>query len=400
MKQKLLLVSANKSFITSLQQTLNGDYSISVISPKIKQYLFTQEVKKTLYLKIIFIDTGEEEIRGLFTLIVLQMPWLCERIVFLTSLRQENEKFLKDTGCSTIAFYGDIISSIPDIDSLCNKLLLTAKEKNEITIESTGIRLYPVFLDDVVSAVRAMLFHTFDHTLFIFPQQEVTSLTLARIVQKIDPNIAINVGQEGDDESDDVFLPKHGKYMVDLFNFETKLKDVYTKISIQTNQPLDVITSRKDKKSSSYPSLFSGISLAMLTLLLFFPILASISLFSSLWALENEKSTVAKGFALFARDAFFVSEQTIGSIFKTAYFSLGKDSAEGVVLFSDVFSLFSQVARGDTLSNQELIYGLNLARRVAVIKQQMQTAYGVPNIFKTELGAFAREEQVLMAALD
>ena len=348
MKQKLLLISGKKSFTAALQQSLSSDYFIKVVSPNIKKNLFLQEVKKTLFHKIIFIDTGEEEIRGLLDFLLFQMPWFCNRILLVTNFRQGDKQDFKDKGIM-VAYYGDIISSTFDIDSPCNNLLLTAKENKKVIMESAEKRLYPVFFDDVIKAVRTMISHTFDLKLFVFPEYEVTPLTIAKALQRIDPGIAVDIhNPSGESSEEDFFLPKHGKYMVNSVNFEARLKDVYAKMPKKANQSLSASVSDEKKADSSFLSLFSGISLAMFTILIFFPILAFFSLLSSFWALEHEKPTIAKGFALFARDAFFVSEQTTGSIFKTAYFSLGKNISEGVVLFSDAFSLFSQITKGNS----------------------------------------------------
>lgn len=401
MKQPLLLISSNKIFTLALQKALSSDYSVGEISSKTKQNVIVQELKKTLYSKIILVDTGDVETRELLALLVLKMPWLCERTFFLTSIRTANEELFKNTASITVAYYGDIISSTSEISSFCNKLLFMANEKKKIIIESTEILLYPVFFEDVIAAVRAMLSHALDHTLFVFPDHEFTPLTFAKILQRIDPGVTVDISNEIDKKSKkNPYLPNNGKYMVDSLNFETKLKDVYARIPAKTNRPLSKAYSQEKKNGFSPAILFAGISLAALTVFLFLPILAFFSLFSSFLAIEHKKPNIAKGFALFARDAFFISDQTMGSVFGITSFSVGKDTAEGAVLFSDAFSMFTQVAKGNGLSRRELIYGLNLARRVAVIKQQIQTEYDISNIFKKEFGSIAREEQVLMAALD
>lgn len=399
MKRQLLLIAQNKIFIEAIQHAFKSEYSITVMNPNAGESQLKKTMKEALYTKILFIDTGEKNIYELFNVFVQRMPWLDNRVVFVTNLRQGNEKLLRDTSQATIAFYGDIISSTLDINSLCNNLLFLAKKKKRISIVSEGMGLYPVFFHDVIASIKTILAHKFNHTLLVFPQDEITSLTFARVLQKIDPEITLDIQNNKKQESEPLSIPKNGKHMVDFINFEAKLKGTYERVRIQSQGSVKSL-SHKEKNRSSTPSIFVGASIALIVVFLFLPFFAFFSLLGSIWALEQGKANVAKGFALFAQDAFLISDKIIGNPLHIASFSLGRNTAEGAVIFSDALDMFSQIIEGTNVSRQKLIYGLNLARRLSVIKQYMQTTHGLPTMVKNKVGDFAREEQLLMTVLD
>ncbi len=401
MKQKFLFITKNNLFIEILQKNLSSDYSITIVTPNVGSTQLKNIVKKRLYEKIIFFTQGERETYKLFKILVEEIPWICDRVLLITGIRDFKKDLANYVTKVSVAFYGDIIAPHPLINSVCNSLLFTAKENKRIVIKSHDQPLYPVCLDDMITAIKTILPYRLDKSpLFIFPQPDITALSFVKIIQKIDPEISFDLQVSKKPENTSLFMPKNGKHMVDFFHFETKLKEVYSQIHIDQQRSSKVVLNNNKKHTRSSPSVFTGITLAFFTAFLLLPIIAVIILFGSVLALKQERYNVAKAFSLFAPHAFFFLAQTTGSTFSVEKFSLGRNAAEGIILWADTMRILPKLFMGNDISKQEFIYGLNLARRVVVLKQYLETNYWFPDSVKKQINVFARGEQLFMAMLD
>lgn len=401
--QKILLISENIIFTEEICHILENDFLITIHTPVVDTSKFIAKIKKNLFDFILFIDDEGVETFRLFTTLVKKNPWIENRIIFVTSFRKRKIENLEKRKV-TFVLYGDIVTYLSGIDSSCTDLLRKAKQKKQISISPQAMPLYPVFFEDIITSIRTILSHRL-HTVFcIFPKEEISALTFVRILQKIDPEINITMHEEKASSkkhaSIPALIPQYGKYLVDLQNFEEKLQQTYNKINTQTKTNYDADTSQKGNKAAPVLSVATGIFIALFIVFISLPIFAAGSLFSSFFFLSHGQYEVGKGLALFSKDAFFLSEQTMGKVFSKSSFALGRDCAEGVVLLSDALGILSGVENGNSLSEKELLYGLNLARRISEIKQRLITEDTFSKVLKNEFKILDREEQILLAMTD
>lgn len=152
---------------------------------------------------------------------------------------------IQATGQHTIII-GDIFGeNILQEGTTIDDFFTHAKKEERIVISGMGLEsTYPVYIDDVVVAITRVVFVKKEKkaTYLAIPPHPPTKLSLARMFQKIDPILRIDL--VGEEEKNSVVLPTDGIYLFDNnYSVEEKIKNIY-KLDLQVE---DV---QEDKKST------------------------------------------------------------------------------------------------------------------------------------------------------
>ena len=140
----------------------------------------------------------------------------------LWSVDSYTEKVLSSYPTSTIVLYGDIfdkglLNRYEGFESVTNKFIYQAQRFGKIQILGDGLRIaYPVFINDVVDGLIDLVFGINDnHSIFyLFPKHPPTELSLAHMIQKINPQISIDFAKT-DPRKYMVHFPWGGKYLLE-----------------------------------------------------------------------------------------------------------------------------------------------------------------------------------------
>lgn len=142
-----------------------------------------------------------------------------------------------------------------------------AKKEERIVVPGMGLEsTYPVYIDDVVLAITHEVFVKKEKKAIylVLPPHPPTKLSLARMFQKIDPILRIDL--IGEEEKSSRLLPADGVYLFDNnYSVEEKIKEIYkqeTKIDeIQTdNRQVDTELAYNKKNHKTIRSLIFHLS--------------------------------------------------------------------------------------------------------------------------------------------
>lgn len=118
-----------------------------------------------------------------------------------------------------------------------------AKKEEKIVISGMGMEsAYPVYIDDVSAAIVRAIFVKKEKKVIwmILPPHPPTKLSLARMFQKIDPILRIDL--VGEEEKNTVALPTDGVYLLENnYSVEEKIKHVY-------KQEMAIVINTEDRR--------------------------------------------------------------------------------------------------------------------------------------------------------
>lgn len=185
------------------------------------------------YSHIVIVYNGEKEVFSSLSgfakkaddvaakLIVVLPIAFCKKDIF-----EHAQKLAPD---ASIVVVGDIFGeNLLVKKTTIGKFMQTAKEEERIVVSGMGLSAtYPVLVVDTAAAIiKVMLSNKKKHGVFFaFAKYPATKLSLARMLQKIEPLIRIDfVGKE---EAEDIFLPQEGEYLLESYLLEQKVRSVF-----------------------------------------------------------------------------------------------------------------------------------------------------------------------------
>jgi hypothetical protein len=165
------------------------------------------KIPDSKYSYIIFIDEERQDLE-LLPKIIKKTKEVNSELVFVQGLsareKEVTSKIVKAYASVKVAIVGDIFDNKiilrkRNSKSTINDYLYQTKKSGKIKVLGDGLReAYSVFLDDVVSRLADIVFGEFkQHSLFyIFPKHLPSELSLAHMIQKSNPEVAIDFVRE------------------------------------------------------------------------------------------------------------------------------------------------------------------------------------------------------------
>ncbi len=240
-------------------------------------------------------------------------------LLFISNIKEKDDKIIEKVTSfyqnAKFAVYGEIFTKNEIFQgSLINKFIYEIKTYGRIEIPGNGLQtIYPVFLEDLISGIFEAMFASMpeEKVFYILPKHGITLISLARLFQRIDPEIKIDFkNHEGKEEE---YLPGEGKYLIsDNYELGEKLKKINLKKNKEkTFTPQYIVDEPKAKRNFNFKYLF--ISLIVFVLLPFLS--TGLFAFSGKMFLQQAQNELFKGnfktapvFILLSKDSFSLAD--------------------------------------------------------------------------------------------
>lgn len=348
---------------------------------------------------IFFIQNEQQEEKDLREKIVKKAEAERARFIYLVKLSEKTEqaiekvKNLSNKACGVV--YGDLFGESPlKIENAVNKFLYQVKKNNVLKVPGTGIRkIYPVFFEDVVANILKVAFLESNEvkTFFLFPKTATTELSLAHLIQKIDPLIQIDFVKEEELKEEERIIPAKGEYMLDEnYPLKKKMEDVLLSLSFTdfSNLPFH-------KKNSKASLLLFAIY--YLLFIIFSPaLLIFLSAVGGIWMLGNVKAAIKKAdfvsahkYASVSKNLFSFAQKTenlalfqVSTIDKSEIMS-GENISQAVVYSLEALEKLRIVFNGkSTRAKEDFIEGINKLKKTKIILQEASESSSLPEEVK------------------
>lgn len=266
---------------------------------------------------------------------------------YIKSKNQELLKYIQETyPKSKIVFYGDVFDQGATFRSTVDKFIRQAR-KGRINIPGHGETvIYPVHLDDVVEGLLEVAFTNADDNIFyLFAQHRITILSLAQIIQRINPDV--NIDFIGGGVEKEVDLPPEGKFLLSTkYPLEARLRKI--DIKVQDSESADVEEEFEEtfkNYSDRSPFLIREARFVFVFLflfLVFLPLLSTLTFtFLGFKTLNNVKDYFEKGdfnkawkSSMFSLTYFNLSDKSFGLLDKEMVILGQKKKAQEI--YSDI----------------------------------------------------------------
>lgn len=245
--QSVLIVDKMGLIGEGLAERLCNEMQVVYVSQSLGEIAFSQNVvhipykqkfpsiPENRYSYMFIVDDGAKVTRDLLPKFMKKSLSDNAEFLFLVNYKDVNnkqiEKIIKTLIGAKIIIYGDIFKKGKTLGSLCghlNRFIYEAKKFGKINIEGDGLgTTLPVLLDDAVVGSLDAIFGKHTSSLFyLFPKHAPTQISLAHIIQRIEPSIKIDFVKKKSIK--ETVLPTGGEYLLDNdYNLQDKVKNVF-----------------------------------------------------------------------------------------------------------------------------------------------------------------------------
>lgn len=360
----------------ALSQKLKGEATVVFVSqsePESSEgiihipYKKVAEIPDNNYSHIFVIDEGDIN-KDVLSASLKKAKADRSLFLFATYVRSKNQEILtliqESLSKAKIVFYGDVFDGKSSFKSIIDKFINQAK-RGRIDVPGHGKKvIYPAFFDDVVEGLLEVTFgNSEDKIFYLFPEHRITLLSLAHIIQKINPEVKLDfVLRSGippsgiKSEEEEIILEPEGKFLLSSrYPLEARLK----KLDIKVRAREESFEEKEDSnpyefqipKRTSYLSIF----IFSLLFLIFLPFL-SVQTFS---VLGFKTLDIVRGY--FEKGDFEKARKVAS--FSTTYFNLSEESFS---LLDFELSLLGQKRKAKEIY-KSISYGQNLSSAFALL---------------------------------
>ena len=185
------------------------------------------------YSHIFVFYNGEEEVLAILPTLVKKANESSGRVFFLTSLTHGSSGLYKHLGnhlyySMKVIIYGEVFDEDTRLPNMVNYFIYQARRQGRLEIPNEGLgKLYPVFLHDLLAVIIATAFahETTRGVLLAFPRTPFTEMSVARVFQKINPEIKIDFNRRKLRNPKYIF-PEEGEYVFNSYNLEHGLRQI------------------------------------------------------------------------------------------------------------------------------------------------------------------------------
>jgi hypothetical protein len=197
------------------------------------------KIPDNAYSHIFVVYNGETEHLDMLTSFVEKARESKGKVFFITSLLFSSIKLFSYLHHQAfrdvqIVLYGETFGSAPDGSIVTpevneiNFFLQQMREYGRVEIPNPGLgKLYPIYFSDVISTIVAAAFGPGSHKriVFAFPHYPFTQISIARLLQKIDPLLKTDF-KKARSKSREYYIPQDGEYFFPTYDLESKLRQV------------------------------------------------------------------------------------------------------------------------------------------------------------------------------
>ncbi|MGI8419403.1 MAG: DUF4012 domain-containing protein [Candidatus Levyibacteriota bacterium] len=185
------------------------------------------------YSHIFLVYNGEKELVEMLTVFEEKAEATSAKLLFITSLRYSSQR-LFDTirrpkyPLLQTVLYGETFDDAIQEANEINFFIHQARVYGRVEVPKEGLgKLYPILLDDVITSLVSLAFAVErpKETIFLFPHHIITQVTLARIIQKLEPLTKVDFNKKRK-ESPEFYIPNHGLYFYRDYNLEDRLRRI------------------------------------------------------------------------------------------------------------------------------------------------------------------------------
>lgn len=311
------------------------------------------EIPDSKYSHIIFIDEEGQDLE-LLPKIISKARSVNASFIFAQGMSVKGEyaiaEVLRLYHSAKIVIFGDIfdkelILKKENFKSVINKFIYQAQKFGRMQILGNGLReVYPVFLQDVVDGLIDLIFgaQKSQSLFYIFPKHPSTELSLAHMIQKINPEVIVDFTKH-DPRLGIVVYPSNGENLLDdKYPLAKKIREIDINKKVGARDE-NLRGSAKRLKNFPFFAIWT------LIFLLFSPLVFTLA-FSSfgLSTLYYAKKELDKGNFTHAKSSFHLSQ---------TFFYLGQQT-------SSILSLQAKIV-GRENNLKKLLQDLNLGYKVS-----------------------------------
>ena len=203
---------------------------------------------------------GETELLDMLASFVKKANLTKGKMFFLTSLEYSSPALFRRLANHAfyhikIILHGEVFDGGTKIVNMVNYLIHSARTYKKVMLPNEGVsKIYPVWIEDLLAVIIASAFsveNPLKHIL-AFPRTAFTEITVARILQKINPDLKIDFNKKRT-KSPNYFIPTDAEYIFASYDLEIGLRQ-----AMSHNSDLDLSNLDKDL---SYKVPGSGLSL-------------------------------------------------------------------------------------------------------------------------------------------
>ncbi|MBI1982226.1 MAG: DUF4012 domain-containing protein [Candidatus Levybacteria bacterium] len=387
----------NSSMLIVDREGLLGE-AISKKLPSEAEVIFIDERKKVPkipnnhYDCIFFIQSEKLEEKDLREEIIKKAENDRARFIYILGLSKKTKQYAEEVKSfynkANVVVYGDLFGEevVFKIDNAINRFLYQVKTKGILKVLGGGtLKTYPVFFEDAIANILKVVFleHR-EKIFFLFPKTALTELSLAHLIQKIDPLLRIDFAKGEDFEKEALTFPTKGEYLLEeAYPLKKKIEGALSSLTTDSLSP------PLPKKNSKTPLLFAFYYLLFILIL---PSLLTLSsAFGGAWALSNSKKMIEKADFSAARKYASISLTSFSFAQKSSAILLlqaglvgkreavlpiastitsGGNIAQTMVYSLDGFESFKLVFTGKSHNPEEdFLEGLNKIKKIKTILQ-------------------------------
>lgn len=401
-----LSIKLSKEFLVVLVSRRSLDLDVKnqsiVHAPFLKKFPIIPDSK---YSHIFFIDEEAQDLEFL-PKIIEKVKKNNSEFIFIQKLSEEKKyaisRVLREYPMVKPVLLGDVFSNELVLrkeksPSTINEFIYQAQRFGRIKILGEGLRqTYPVFLDDaidclanLVSGVRGSC-----SLFYIFPKHPPSELSLAHMIQKANPEIAIDFIRS-DLKSRNISYPVNGKNLLgDKYSLTKRIRGVDIKKKVK-ERDRDVDNKAKGIKNflffTAWTLMFSLLFPFIFTM--FFSLLGLNILDYAKKEIDNGNLAIAKNSSHLSQVFFYLGKQT-GSIFFLQAkivgqekrlqrlledIALGSDMSEGLAQALDFGVYFSDILNGKSKNpTEDFAKGRNAFKRFVVVLNKLRAEEKIP----------------------
>lgn len=185
------------------------------------------------YSHIFVLYNGEEEVLAILPTLVKKANEASGKMIFLTSLAHGSSGLYKHLEnhlyySMKVILYGEVFDEDIRLPNMVNYFIYQARRQGRLEIPNEGLgKLYPVYLHDLLAVIIATAFahETTKSILLAYPRTPFTEMSVARVFQKINPEIKIDFNRRKLRNPKYIF-PTEGEYVFNSYNLEHGLKQI------------------------------------------------------------------------------------------------------------------------------------------------------------------------------
>lgn len=272
---------------------------------------------------------GEPEILDMLPALMKKANDTNAKLLFITSLPYTSPDLSRKLANHTyqhlhMIVYGEVFAPNGRDPNITTMLLHQAKKFGRLELPNDGMgKLYPVLLEDVFSAIISTAFATErrPHLLCVFPSHPVTELTVARMLQKQDPNLRLDF-KKYKGSPPYYYIPQGGVYYYPEYPLEEKIKSIADSFGSSEYLREHKIKKRyvlpKPHKKISYRGFWITLLLFLLApifITAFVGVSGAAALQLSVGEIEKGNIDSAKKYAMFGRESLAAAEVIGSSLF-------------------------------------------------------------------------------------